>query len=104
MPTRRLIAAAANIPPLPDVSFAEVAFALRLTARSEANTAAQMEHFIATLPAEQTLTLRRLLDDQRAYAARVGLCVTFCEAIATREAEVRALFQSDFNGKGDLAP
>ncbi|MPZ57592.1 MAG: hypothetical protein GEU91_14050 [Rhizobiales bacterium] len=79
-------------PALPDVSFAELAFQLRLVARSEAITAAQMEHFIATLPAELTLTLRRLLADQKAHAARVGLCVKFCEAIAARETEVRALF------------
>lgn len=78
---------------LPDVGFGELAFQLRLLARSEATTAANMEYFIATLDPSLTMELRRLLRSQQEQARRVGLCVEFCEAIASREADVRALFR-----------
>jgi hypothetical protein len=79
--------------PLPEASFAELAFDLRVIARSEAGAIENLEYFIARLGDEASPSIKSVLAGSRAQAARIAQLVHFLEALAEREDDVRALFQ-----------
>jgi hypothetical protein len=81
-------------PALPEVPLSEVASHLRIVANVEARTNQNLEVFIARLGDEASPAIKSVLADGIAHAERLALLVEFIEALATREGEVRALFQS----------